>query len=468
MTDPVAPPCPDAVEANDVPCVTLQESFRVWTRVAMLSFGGPAAQIAVMHRIIVDEKKWLDERRFLHALNFCMLLPGPEAQQLATYTGWLMHGIRGGLMAGGLFILPGFVSILVLSLLYVSFEGSAAFQTLFFGLKCAVLAVVAEAVLRISKRVLKSRALVSVSVIAFLLLYLKVVSFPVLILLAGFAGVIGHRVAPQWFTIPRKPLKPMETPEAESVKEVAYSVATPVTGSLWKRSLVVSAICLSLWFVPVLTVRAFTGPDSVYTQSALFFSKAAMVTFGGAYSALSYVDQQAVDQYHWIEKGEMLDGLGLAETTPGPLIMVVQFVGFLAAARHDPHLHPLLAGTLGAVLTTWVTFVPCFYWIFLGAPFMESLLGKPMLNAAFTTITAAVVGVIANLGVSMATATLFGQTAEYSLDWISLSYPVPATIRPDAVIIAALAGVLLLVLHRGLAVTLATCVVAGAILRSLT
>jgi chromate transporter len=465
MTDPVSSPCPDAIAANVVPSVTLQESFRVWTRVAMLSFGGPAAQIAVMHRIIVDEKEWLDERRFLHALNFCMLLPGPEAQQLATYTGWLMHGIRGGLMAGGLFILPGFVSILVLSLLYVSLEGSAAFQTLFFGLKCAVLAVVAEAIIRISKRVLKSRALVCVSVVSFLLLYLKVVSFPVLILLSGTAGIFGHRVVPQWFTIPRKPI---ETTATESVKVVEYTVATPVTGSLWKRSLIVSAICLSLWFGPVIAVHAFTGPDSVYTKSALFFSKAAMVTFGGAYSVLSYVDQQAVDHYHWIEKGEMLDGLGLAETTPGPLIMVVQFVGFLAAARHDPHLHPLLAGTLGAVLTTWVTFVPCFYWIFLGAPYMESLLGKPLLNAALTTVTAAVVGVIANLGVSMATATLFRRSAEYSMGWISLPYPIFATLRPDAVIIAALAAVLLLVLHRGLAVTLTTCVIAGAILRSLT
>ena len=437
--------------------VSFADAFRVWLRISLLSFGGPAAQIAVMHRIIVDEKKWLDERRFLHALNFCMLLPGPEAQQLATYIGWLMHGIRGGLMAGLLFIFPGFVSILALSILYVSYQGSTTFQSFFFGLKCAVLAVVAEAVLRVGRRVLKNRVLVGISVVAFLLLWLKLLPFPAVIALAAVVGTVGNRVSPTTFQIAKK--------KSDSERNaVPIAVARSWQYELG-RSLLISVVCLTLWFSPIIAASKIAGNDSVYVQSSIFFSKAAVVTFGGAYSVLSYVDQQAVDRYHWLEKGEMLDGLGLAETTPGPLIMVVQFVGFLAAFRHGTGLHPMLAGTCGAILTTWVTFVPCFLWIFLGAPYVEKLLHKQWLSAALTAITASVVGVIATLGVNMAIATLFANQQVLKLGPATLAFPDWSSVRPAACLISVLAMTLMFVLHRGLAVTLSVCVAAGLVIR---
>ncbi len=451
VTGEQAPVGPAVVSIEDASAtVTLREAFWTWLRISLLSFGGPAAQIAVMHRIVVDEKKWLDERRFLHALNFCMLLPGPEAQQLATYIGWLMHGVRGGLVAGLLFILPGFVSILLLSLIYVSFQDSGTVQSLFFGLKCAVLAVVAEAVLRVSRRVLKNRVLVVISIVAFILLSLKLLPFPAVIATAALVGAFGHRFAPNIF---RSNMSVSDSP-----------LPSPAGKGAWKetqRILLTSTIALSLWFGPILAAAHFTGRTSVYTQLSIFFSKAAVVTFGGAYSVLSYVDQQAVDRYHWLEKGEMVDGLGLAETTPGPLIMVVQFVGFLAAWRHGTGLSPLMAGCLGAVLTTWVTFVPCFYWIFLGAPYVEKLLHKPWLASALTAITASVVGVIATLGVNFAMATLFSAQASIPVSWGTLSVPVWSSIQPAACVISLLAIALMFIFHRGLAVTLSACVIAG-------
>lgn len=444
--------------STSAPVVSLTESFVVWVRVALLSFGGPAAQIAVMHRIIVDEKKWLDERRFLHALNFCMLLPGPEAQQLATYIGWLMHGIRGGLMAGLLFILPGFVSILVLSLLYVSFQESFAFQSLFFGLKGAVLAVVAEAVLRVSRRVLKNWGLIMIAIAAFVVSWSNLLPFPAVIAVAALIGVLGQRLVPKVFMISKKD-DSNEFP-ASALKRTTWKQ------ELW-RSAVVSVICLSLWFAPIAFVSRVSGHDSVYTQSSIFFSKAAVVTFGGAYSVLSYVDEQAVDHFHWLEKQEMVDGLGLAETTPGPLIMVVQFVGFLAAWRHGTGLPPLWAGTCGAILTTWVTFVPCFYWIFLGAPYVERLLDKKWLSCALTAITASVVGVIATLGVNFALATLFEKHSDFAIGPALITSPVWSTLVPGALAVTVLAFVVMFVLHRGLVVTLVTSVISGFVLRML-
>jgi len=453
------PDHPNAALSPNVSLATIPvaESFFAWLRVSLLSFGGPAAQIAVMHRIIVDEKKWLNERRFLHALNFCMLLPGPEAQQLATYIGWLMHGIRGGLMAGLLFILPGFVSMLALSVLYVSFLDSTAIQSLFFGLRCAVLAIVAEAVLRVSRRVLKNRVLKLISVIAFLLMWLKLLPFPAVIALAGIVGLLGHKAAPSVFCLTRW----------NDDSDAAANVPGSSRGALGEvgRSLMIAVTCLVLWFSPLLLAAHFAGNDSVYVKSSLFFSKAAVVTFGGAYSVLSYVDQKAVDDYRWLEKGEMADGLGLAETTPGPLIMVVQFVGFLAAWRHGTELPPLIAGTLGAVLTTWVTFVPCFLWIFLGAPWIEKLLHKRWLSTALTAITASVVGVIATLGVNMAVATLFSKQSSLTLGGMTLAVPVWSSIQPAACGITLVAMILTLVLHRSLPVTLVTCVVLGLLLR---
>ncbi|MFN9717403.1 MAG: chromate efflux transporter [Planctomycetota bacterium] len=437
--------------------VLFREEFCVWLRVALLSFGGPAAQIAVMHRIIVEEKKWLDERRFLSSLNFCMLLPGPEAQQLATYIGWLMHGVRGGLLAGLMFILPGFVSILLLSYLYVTLSGSGQFQAIFIGLKCAVLAVIVEAVIRVGKKVLHNRVLISLAIVTFLLLWLRILPFPAVIALAAVVGFVGHRISPEYF-------RPKSTVRTTHDSIAAAPVLTRPDTSI-RRVLLVSAICLPLWFAPIVAAAKYFGSDSVFVESTVFFSKAAVVTFGGAYSVLSYVDEQAVNHFHWLEKGEMLDGLGLAETTPGPLIMVVQFVGFLAAFRHSEGMHPLIAGTLGALLTTWVTFVPCFYWIFLGAPFMERLLQKSWLSASLTAITASVVGVISTLGANMLLATLFQDVRQMQLAFVEFSYPVPSSLRLDALMVTTVAFLTLLRWHVSLPLTLVICMLLGCILQ---
>ena len=432
------------------------EAFAVWMRISLLSFGGPAAQIAVMHQIIVEEKRWLDEKRFLNALNFCMFLPGPEAQQLATCLGWLMHGIRGGLMAGLLFILPGFLSILLLSYLYVAMRGVDAFDGLLFGLKCAVLAIVAQSIRRLSRRVLKNRWLIGTALAAFLLLWIHALSFPYVIGLAVLAGLIGHRWWPHV-------LGGGLHGEPESAPAIAWEERVSDRGL--SRTLMVCLVCLTLWFAPILVLIRTTGADSVWVKSSLFFSKAAVVTFGGAYSVLSYVDQKAVDEYQWITRQEMLDGLGMAETTPGPLIMVVQFVGFLAAARHSTGLSPWVAGTLGAILTTWVTFVPCFFWVFLCAPWLEQLLRKRWLNSALTSVSAAVIGVIGTLGISLATSTLF--QARQSFFWGPCEIQIPewSTVSFDAAAITVLAMGLTFAFRQGLAVTLATCVTVGLVLR---
>jgi chromate transporter len=410
----------------------------------------------MMHQVVVEEKRWIDERRFLHALNFCMFLPGPEAQQLATCLGWLMHGVRGGLIAGLLFILPGFLSILLLSYLYVVLRGTDFFDGALFGLKCAVLAIIAQSVVRLSRRVLKHHWLTATAIIAFLLLWAHVLSFPAVICLAAMAGLLGEKLAPGLFS--------------------GGAVATPVaiTSEMtqspgWRRSLTralkVSAVCLTLWFGPLLVLFRTTGADSVWVQLSVFFSKAAVVTFGGAYSVLSYVEQQAVDHFQWVTRQEMLDGLGMAETTPGPLIMVVQFVGFLAAARNSTQLSPWIAGTLGAILTTWVTFVPCFFWVFLCAPWLDDLLRVRWLKIALTSVSAAVIGVISTLGISLATSTLFQNRQSFSWGLIELQWPEWGTVNPDAIAITGLAMGLTFAFRQGLAVTLALCVGVGLILR---
>lgn len=436
---------------------TLSEATRTWGKIAALSFGGPAGQIAVMHRILVDEKKWVSEERFLHALNFCMLLPGPEAQQLATYIGWLLHGLRGGLIAGTLFILPGAVSILILSLIYALYEQSTFVQALFFGLKPAVLAIVIEAVLRIGKRVLKNPAMYVVAGCSFVGIFFFGVPFPVIVLVAGLVGYIGGRLTPERFLV----LKGHGgTTGAEDISGLQLSPASPS----WGRSLRVSAVCLTLWFAPLIGLYWWLGPQSVYLDQGLFFSKAAMVTFGGAYSVLAYVAQQAVERFHWLQPNEMLNGLGMAETTPGPLIMVVQFVAFMGAYRHSGPLSPVAAGILGSAITTWVTFVPCFYWIFLGAPYIERLRGNKQLTAALSTITAAVVGVVLNLAVWFAVHTLFGKVDTINMgpgQLLKLTVPVWSTIDWGAVLIATLATLLTFRWKRGMVTTLAACVVVG-------
>lgn len=399
-----------------------------WARVAALSFGGPAGQIAVMHRIVVEEQRWVRDNRFLHALNYCMLLPGPEAQQLAVYLGWLQRGVLGGLVAGGLFVLPGFVSILALSLIYSTYGATAAVSGLFYGLKASVLAVVADAVRRIGKRSLRTPLQVAVAITAFVASFFLAAPFPALVVAAA---VLGFLVAPwklDWFQTPggRHGSKAVE-PFVER-----HPLPGAAVQPTWRRAAVVAGVGLTLWWGPVAALIASGGTQSVYCQQALLFSKAAVVTFGGAYSVLGYVAHEAVVTHHWLKPPEMLDGLAMAESTPGPLIQVVQFVGYMASYRNPGELSPLAAGVLGSVVTTWVTFVPCFLWIFLGAPYVERLQQAPRLSAALASITSAVVGVIASLGVWLAIHTLFGRSWPYRLGPVALEVPDWRTIDPLA------------------------------------
>ena len=407
--------------------VSFAEAARVWARVAALSFGGPAGQIAVMHRILVEEKRWIGERRFLHALNFCMLLPGPEAQQLAIYIGWLMHRTAGGVMAGALFVLPGFLALTGLSILYAEFGNLGPVAALFFGLKAAVLVIVVQAVLRIGKRALKNRTLVGLAAAAFVALFVFHLPFPLVVLTAALIGFVGAKTG----------LHAFDGSGGHGNAGAAIDDGSLLGESLpghtrpdLKRALLTGAILLVLWLGPIAALVLTLGPGDVFSRIALFFGKMAVVTFGGAYAVLAYVAQEAVQTYHWLKPGEMLDGLGMAETTPGPLIIVTQFVGFMGAFRGARGLSPLLAGLLGGTLTTWVTFTPCFLWIFIGAPFAEMLRHAKALNAALTAITAAVVGVILNLAVWFALHTLFGQVAEAKvLGVATLEAPVPSSLN---------------------------------------
>jgi len=401
-----------------------------------MSFGGPAGQIALMHRIIVDEKRWLSEARFLHALNYCMLLPGPEAQQLATYVGWLLHGVRGGIVAGVLFILPGAAAILALSWLYVLLGDVSVVEGLFFGLKAAVMAIVLQAMIRIAGRALQGSLHVLLALGGFVALFAFGLPFPLVVLGAGLIGYLMSR----WFA-PASGNSP-DTPVDEPV------VVRP--GTRWA-----ALTCLLLWGLTVALLFALLGGDNVFTQIATFFSTMAVVTFGGAYAVLAYVAQQAVEQYQWLQPGEMLDGLGLAETTPGPLILVTQFVGFLGALRQSGMDTPLLGATLGALLTTWVTFLPCFVWIFAGAPYIEKLRRHRALSAALAAITATVVGVIANLALWFAINTLFRQTRQVTGYGFDLNLPILTSIDPAMLALVCTALVLVFVLRLPLLVVLA-------------
>ncbi|ASP50474.1 chromate efflux transporter [Sinorhizobium meliloti] len=440
--------------------ISFGEALRVWARVAALSFGGPAGQIAMMHRIIVEEKRWIGETRFLHALNYCTLLPGPEAQQLAIYIGWLMHKTKGGLVAGALFVLPGAVAIMVLSWIYAIFGNVGAVQALFFGLKAAVLAIVLEAVLRIGRRALRNRAMIALAAGAFIALFLFRAPFPLVVLTAGLIGFVGGRAGWAAFQagnghgkVGSRQVADIETALGE---EVPAHARPPIS---W--SLKVAGVALFLWFAPVLALVALLGPGNVFTDISIFFSKMAMVTFGGAYAVLSYVAQQAVEHYHWLKPGEMLDGLGMAETTPGPLIMVTQFVGFMGAYRDPGLLHPLLAGTLGALLTTWVTFVPCFLWIFLGAPFMETMRNNRALSAALAAITAAVVGVIFNLAVWFALHVLFRELYEARGFGMTVDVPVLSSVNLASLILTVGAIVAVFRFKIGMLTVLAGCSLIG-------
>jgi chromate transporter len=445
-----------SAEEQGIKRIPLREAFWTWSRVALLSFGGPAGQIAVMHRIIVEEKKWVGEERFLHALNYCMLLPGPEAQQLATYIGWLMHRTIGGLMAGLLFILPGVVTILGLSIAYAYYQQTDFLQAVFFGLKAAVLAIVIEAVQRIGKRVLKNRTMVAIAVASFIAIFFFNVPFPALIIAAAIIGIVGGRLSPSRFLVIRG-----HTAQNDRESVPLTAQRSLESQPLLIRSILVSVIFLTLWFGPLAAIWLTLGPSSVYFQVGVFFSQAAVVTFGGAYAVLAYIAQQAVERYAWLQPGEMLDGLGMAETTPGPLIMVVQFVGFMGAYRNPQPFDPLVGGIVGSLVTTWVTFVPCFFWIFLGAPFVERLRSNRALNSALSAITAAVVGAVLNLAVWFALHTLFDSVATTTILGITLEIPEFSKINLGACLVTIVAMLLTFYFKTGMAATLAVSTALG-------
>src|SRR5215469_3868837 len=423
--------------------VSLGEAFRVWARVALLSFGGPTAQIAVMHRILVDEKHWVSESRFLYALNYCMLLPGPEAKQLAVYIGWLMNRTIGGIMAGSLFVVPGIISIMALSYVYAIYGTVPIVVALFFGLKAAVLAIVIEAVVRIGKRALKNNAMR-------------------LLVAAALVGFVGTASGAEVFKSDggHGKGKAQDSEDKSLLGEELPEHARPSV----ERALSVSAIWLALWLVPVIGLLFTLGVENVFSQIATFFSKMAVVTFGGAYAVLAYVAQGAVEQYGWLKPGEMLDGLGMAETTPGPLIMVLQFVGFMAAYRDPGSLSPLVAATLGGLLATWVTFIPCFLWIFLGAPFVETLRGNKALNGALSAITAAVVGVVLNLAAWFAIHSVFRTTVPVRAFALSFDAPVLSSVDPSALALSLAAAIAIFRFKIGMIPTLAACCAAGVVL----
>jgi chromate transporter len=441
--------------------VPFRQALRTWGAIALQTFGGPAGQIAVMQRILVDEKRWIGQRRFLHALNYCMLLPGPEAQQLAVYIGWLLNGTRGGLAAGILFVIPGVVALLALSAIYVGFGDTTAVTGLFMGLAPAVLAIVVQAVIRVGRRALAHRALVTIAVIAFVALSVFGIAFPIVVVAAGFAGLLLGRFKPE-------AMRGGGHGEAEDgpepvISDDALHTERPTAARAFK----ILGVGIVLWTVPVLAAAALAGGDSVFVDQGLFFSGTALVTFGGAYAVLAFVAQRAVEVYGWLAPGEMVRGLALAETTPGPLIMVVQFVAFLGAYRDPGGIDPWLAATIGALLTTWVTFVPCFLFIFIGAPYVERLRGNRRLSASLTGITAAVVGVIANLAVYFALHTLFRDTTTTTWGPLDLELPELGTLRPVSLGIAIAAGLMIFRLRWSVLRTLGACAAIGLIIELL-
>ncbi|MBB4952395.1 chromate transporter [Agrobacterium vitis] len=432
---------------DDAKTVSFAEICKVFAIVGFLSFGGPAAQIGLMHRIVVDEKRWLSEARFLHALNYCMVLPGPEAQQLATYIGWLNGGVRGGVAAGLLFVLPGLFIMLGLSTAYALYQHVSWVAGLFFGLKAAVLAIVLQALLRIARRALTSTFHRLVAALAFLALFCLSLPFPLVIVLAAVAGLLRAHFAPS-----------PNYEQADTAKPKPVSIKTTLA------SLVV---WLCLWLAPLLILSAFSGQERLMDVFT-FFARMALVTFGGAYAVLSYVAQVAVEHYHWLKPGEMLDGLALAETTPGPLVLVLSFVGFLAAFREPGGMMPVLAGVLGGLLTAWATFMPSFLFIFAGAPLIERLRGHVLLNGVLSSITAAVVGVILNLSVWFGLHVLFAKVVNQDLiAAIGLSLPVPEwmTLNPAALAIALVSALLLLWFQRGIATVLAVAAGMGVVVQ---
>jgi chromate transporter len=439
--------------------VTQREAFWVWLKIGLFSFGGPAGQIAMMHKELVERRKWLGDARFLHALNYCMLLPGPEAQQLAIYIGWLMHRTLGGVISGALFVLPGFLLMMLLSILYSSFHELTLVSYLFFGLKAAVFAIVFEALLRIAKRALKSSFMYLISALAFIGIFFFHVPFPVIIIASALLGLAVFAYQPALLPQASQGAKKDEAKTLIDQQE-ARGELSHTTPSVMKLMRTLS-LCLLCWWLPIFALGLLWGMGSIWYTQGIFFSQTAVVTFGGAYAVLAYIAQEAVQRYSWLKPGEMLDGLGLAETTPGPLILVVQFVAFVGAYRHPGGLSPLASGVLGACVTIWATFLPCFLWIFLGAPYIEALRGNQRLSAALSCITAAVVGVIANLTLWFGLHVWFGSVQDTVFGFLHLSIPVWGSFDLFAVMLSLFAAALLFWAKVGVPKTLLLCSLLG-------
>ena len=448
---PYSPPVPSRVP--------FPEAVRLWAKVATLSFGGPAGQIATMHRILVDEKRWIGEQRFLHALNYCMLLPGPEAQQLAIYIGWLLHRTWGGIVAGTLFVLPGAAVMLGLSLLYAGYHDVGLVAGIFFGIKPAVLAIVLHALVRIGKRALTSRLAIGLAAAAFIAIFFLDLPFPLIVIGAGVIGFLVSRLRGERPDL-RSGSGASDGSGAVIDDMLDAGLQDHVRPSL-ASALRVLAIWLPLWLSPIAVLLLWRGRGDVFSEIAVFFSKMAVVTFGGAYAVLAYVAQAAVSGFGWLRPGEMLDGLGMAETTPGPLILVLQYVGFLAAYRDPGLLPPWLAGSLAAMLTLWVTFAPCFLWIFLGAPYVEALRGNRALSAALAAITASVVGVILNLAVWFALHVLFAETTPWQGLGLTLDVPRLASLDLPSLVLTLGAILAVFRFKAGMIPVLAGCSILG-------
>lgn len=385
----------------------LSEAIAYWFKLGLISFGGPAGQIAIMHRDLVEKKKWISESHFLHALNFCMLLPGPEAQQLAIYLGWRLHGWKGGVAAGALFVIPSAIILFCLSWLYMAGGHLPWLAGIFYGLLPAVIAVILSAVLRIGGKTLRSPSLWAIAALSFIGIYVFNISFVLIIFGAALLGLLGHRISPKQFPAGKN------HGAADEGKDEDFLKLPPSPRATWLRSLKIIATCLSLWWLPILALGIWLGWQSTPAAQGVFFSKAALVTFGGAYAVLPYVAQQAVENFHWLTHPQMMSGLALAETTPGPLIIVLQFVGFVGGWQNPGTFSPLAAASIGAFITTWATFLPCFLFVLLGAPYVEGLRNMPRIGAVLTAITAAVVGVILNLGVKFTQHALWPEKGDF-------------------------------------------------------
>ena len=432
--------------------VSLREATRVWAYVGINSFGGPAGQISVMHREFVERRGWISEHRFLNALNYCMILPGPEAQQLATYIGWLMYGTRGGVIAGSLFVIPGFIAMLILAAAYALFGDVTWVEGLLFGLQAAVVAIVIEAVIRIGKRTLRSRALQVTAAVSFVAIAFGRVPFPYIVVAAALAGWLIGRQKPTWF-----PLGSHGGGGSTDGRPALLSDDEAITPDATRSAMRAAIVCAAIWLLPVAAIVIVLGAENVFAQEAILFSKSALVTFGGAYAVLGYITQEAVNRYGWITPADMITGLGLAETTPGPLIMVVQFVGFLAAYNSPGDLPPLVAGFLGAVLTVWVTFVPCFMFIFLGAPYVERLRHNTSISHALTAVGASVAGVVLSLALWFALHTAFDTVSDRAIGPLTLPVPTLSSINLASVIVSVVAGILVFKFRIGTVKVLAAC-----------